>query len=95
MDAQGDLKAKGIDLTICVATNDAYVMEVRFLSHWDLLVCFDVLVLTFCLLGIVDIQLSPVYMPFLDATACLLRPGDVLQEALMQAFVSLLTTRGL
>lgn len=27
MDAQADLKAKGIDMTICVATNDAYVME--------------------------------------------------------------------
>jgi len=25
--AQDDLKAKGVDLTICVATNDAYVME--------------------------------------------------------------------
>lgn len=27
MEAQGELKAKGVDLTICVATNDAYVME--------------------------------------------------------------------
>jgi len=27
MEAQGDLKGKGVDLTICVATNDAYVME--------------------------------------------------------------------
>ena len=27
MDAQADLKAKGVDLTICIATNDAYVME--------------------------------------------------------------------
>jgi peroxiredoxin len=26
--AQSDLKAKGVDLTICVATNDAYTMEV-------------------------------------------------------------------
>lgn len=25
--AQADLKAKGVDLTICVATNDAYTME--------------------------------------------------------------------
>lgn len=25
--AQGDLKTKGVDLTICVATNDAYTME--------------------------------------------------------------------
>ena len=29
IDAQQDLKAKGVELTICVATNDAYVMEVR------------------------------------------------------------------
>jgi len=28
MDAQADLKAKGIEMTICVATNDAFVMEV-------------------------------------------------------------------
>ena len=27
MDAQDELKAKGIELTICVATNDAYTME--------------------------------------------------------------------
>lgn len=27
MTAQGDLKAKGVDLTICVATNDPYTME--------------------------------------------------------------------
>lgn len=27
MDAQDELKAKGVDLTICIATNDAYVME--------------------------------------------------------------------
>ena len=29
MNAQEELKAKGVELTICVATNDAYVMEVR------------------------------------------------------------------
>ena len=29
--AQTDLKTKGVDMTVCVATNDAYVMEVRFL----------------------------------------------------------------
>jgi len=27
MDAQSDLKSKGVEMTICVATNDAYVME--------------------------------------------------------------------
>jgi hypothetical protein len=27
--AQDELKAKGVELTICTATNDAYVMEVR------------------------------------------------------------------
>jgi Peroxiredoxin len=27
IDAQDELKAKGVELTICVATNDAYVME--------------------------------------------------------------------
>ena len=27
IDAQDELKAKGVDMTICVATNDAYVME--------------------------------------------------------------------
>lgn len=27
--AQDELKAKGVDLTICLATNDPYVMEVR------------------------------------------------------------------
>jgi 2-Cys peroxiredoxin 5 len=27
MEAQEELKAKGVELTICVATNDAYVME--------------------------------------------------------------------
>ena len=54
MEAQDDLKAKGVDLTICIATNDAYVMEVRFLSIWNVLVD---------LLGI-DIQLSPVYTLF-------------------------------
>ena len=26
--AQDELKAKGVELTICIATNDAYVMEV-------------------------------------------------------------------
>ncbi len=29
IDAQEELKAKGVELTICVATNDAFVMEVR------------------------------------------------------------------
>lgn len=29
MDAQADLKDKGVDFTICVDTNDAFVMEVR------------------------------------------------------------------
>jgi hypothetical protein len=28
MTAQDDLKSKGVELTICIATNDAYVMEV-------------------------------------------------------------------
>ena len=28
MTAQDELKAKGVELTICMATNDAYVMEV-------------------------------------------------------------------
>jgi 2-Cys peroxiredoxin 5 len=27
IEAQNDLKAKGVDLTVCVATNDAWVME--------------------------------------------------------------------
>lgn len=29
IEAQEELKAKGVELTICIATNDAYVMEVR------------------------------------------------------------------
>jgi hypothetical protein len=29
MDAEADLKAKGVDMVLCIATNDAYVMEVR------------------------------------------------------------------
>jgi hypothetical protein len=29
INAQDELKAKGVDLTICLATNDPYVMEVR------------------------------------------------------------------
>jgi peroxiredoxin len=28
IEAQADLKAKGVDMTICIATNDVYVMEV-------------------------------------------------------------------
>lgn len=28
IDAQDELKGKGVELTICIATNDAYVMEV-------------------------------------------------------------------
>jgi 2-Cys peroxiredoxin 5 len=28
IDAQEDLKSKGVDMTICIATNDLYVMEV-------------------------------------------------------------------
>ena len=31
--AQEELKAKGVELTICIATNDAYVMEVSFLQY--------------------------------------------------------------
>lgn len=27
--AQEELKSKGVEMTICIATNDAYVMEVR------------------------------------------------------------------
>lgn len=30
--AQEELKGKGVDMTICVATNDAYVMEVRSIN---------------------------------------------------------------
>jgi peroxiredoxin len=33
--AQDDLKAKGIDMTICIATNDLYVMEVCRLDDYD------------------------------------------------------------
>jgi hypothetical protein len=33
MSAQEELKAKGVELTICVATNDAYVMEVSLLAY--------------------------------------------------------------
>lgn len=29
INAQDELKVKGVDMTICIATNDAYVMEVR------------------------------------------------------------------
>jgi predicted peroxiredoxin len=29
IDAQDELKAKGVEMTICIATNDLYVMEVR------------------------------------------------------------------
>jgi hypothetical protein len=29
IDAQDDLQSKGVDMTICIATNDLYVMEVR------------------------------------------------------------------
>ena len=28
-----ELKAKGVELTICIATNDAYVMEVRYFCN--------------------------------------------------------------
>ena len=36
MDAQDELKAKGVEMTICIATNDAYVMEVSLLNKQDL-----------------------------------------------------------
>jgi 2-Cys peroxiredoxin 5 len=39
--AQDDLKAKGVDMTICVATNDAYVMEVSGDSGVCLLIGSD------------------------------------------------------
>lgn len=35
--AMNDLKSKGIDMVICVATNDAYVMEVSTFFSRDLL----------------------------------------------------------
>jgi hypothetical protein len=48
MDAQDELQAKGVDMTICVATNDVFVMEV---SIFDLgLAWFEVkLIVTCCL----------------------------------------------
>ena len=35
IEAQESLKAKGVEMTICIATNDAFVMEVR-LQKWSL-----------------------------------------------------------
>jgi hypothetical protein len=32
IDAQDELKTKGVEMTICIATNDLYVMEVRMFS---------------------------------------------------------------
>ena len=35
IDAQAELKEKGVDLTICIATNDVHVMEVSFNEEDD------------------------------------------------------------
>lgn len=81
MTAQEELKAKGVELTICVATNDAYVMEVRW-RRWGE--------------KVIDISCSQ-SDPFCVALycSCVLcdRPGGVRREAPTQAFVSCRMTR--
>lgn len=41
IDAQDELKAKGVEMTICVATNDLFVMEVSSFSAESVSALFD------------------------------------------------------
>ena len=79
--AQDELKAKGVELTICVATNDAYVMEVG----WDEMSTNTNFRVQHCLAS----STHTIYHCYLFTS----RHGAVLRVVPMQAFASCQTTR--
>jgi Redoxin len=81
IDAQADLKAKSVELTVCVATNDAYVMEVRKFSDCQLCEARVALIA-----NVTNMSLG--FVSCFDATY---RPGVEPQEAPMPELCSWLT----